>query len=68
MSREIKACPFCGGEAVKASHHRGYPGAWENHQDHWIYCDAADCFAHVGMCETEEEAITAWNRRAGEGE
>lgn len=60
---DLKPCPFCGGQAVYDFHAKGMPGAWENDCDHWIYCEAEDCFANVGLCESKAEAITAWNTR-----
>lgn len=61
---DLKPCPFCGGEAVYDFHAKGMPEAWENDCDHWVYCDAEDCFANVGLCESKSEAIAAWNTRA----
>ena len=66
MTEELKPCPFCGAKAIHGSHKKGSPGAWENDEDHWIFCASDDCLAHVGMCETKDEAIAAWNRRAGD--
>lgn len=61
---DLLPCPFCGGEAAYDFHAKGNPGAWENDCDHWVYCEADDCFANVGLCESKAEAIAAWNRRA----
>lgn len=57
-------CPFCGGEAEIGHHAKGRPGAWENAEDFWVFCETEDCNVHVGMCETRSEAIASWNRRA----
>ena len=69
MSREIKACPFCGGEAEY--HYRknntGYEGFLCFDTEHWISCHG-DCGASTAMHEYEQDALDMWNRRAGEGE
>lgn len=56
--KELKPCPFCGGEAELTL----FLG------NHCVAC--TNCLGAIvpsrGM--TEEEAIEAWNRRAGEQE
>lgn len=47
-------CPFCGGVAK----HAALYGAKA------IQC--ADCAGHVGYFEKRDDAIAAWNRRAGQ--
>ena len=50
----LKPCPFCGGEASKRLFYGGRYG---------VYCD--ECSSRVGgLCDTEAEAIEAWNTRA----
>lgn len=55
--KELKRCPFCGGEAAILH----YPG--DGYLPHCTECD--------GMIEkffdTPEEAFDAWNRRADDG-
>lgn len=65
MSEALKPCPFCSGEAEQTSRSNGinYSG-WQNAVDHWVFCTTDNCFVHVGMCETSDEAADAWNTRA----
>lgn len=65
MNKELKPCPFCGGEAVIntiephthefATFMPDYPGST------FVECTGCTC-ALSG--DTEEKAIKAWNRRA----
>ncbi len=51
---ELKDCPFCGREAR----------IWIAPCNIKIACKSqVECAAQVGPYDTEEEAITAWNRR-----
>ena len=51
---ELKPCPFCGGEASKRLFYRG---------KYRVHCNVCD--AHSGdVCNTEAEAVKAWNTRA----
>ena len=63
MSDELKPCPFCGSMAtihcdIPRFHAYGYG----------VGCSNPNCAAYSGYgmmtCETKEEAIDAWNRRA----
>ena len=54
---ELKPCPFCKSEDV-------YLVSETEIEYNWVYCK--NCEAAGPMKETEEEAIEAWNRRAGE--
>lgn len=54
MMRELKPCPFCGGEAHIHRHER-----------FGVECD--ECGMGLGCIKnTEKEAIEAWNRRVGD--
>ena len=50
MNKELRRCPFCGGEA-----------RWANDEHNWIECSY--CGAEIRYFTVEEEAIEAWNRR-----
>ncbi len=49
---ELKPCPFCGGKA-RQIHLCG--------SSHHIAC--TECFSQSGPCDSEEQAVTKWNRR-----
>lgn len=51
MTNTLKSCPFCGGTANIA----------KGQIEFWIYCP--HCGAQMEPCETEQEAIKAWNAR-----
>ena len=55
---KIKPCPFCGGEG------KTFIRDWDDGtQSLWIECQS--CGAEAGHCGNEQEAIEAWNTRAG---
>lgn len=58
MSEEMKPCPFCGSTRVHiaGAGATGVPGV------SWTFCDG--CFSQGGICDTVEEAVELWNRRA----
>lgn len=53
--KELKPCPFCGGEAKIATCDWGY-----SVKEYWVYCS---CGCKTNNCHSKEEAIEAWNRR-----
>jgi hypothetical protein len=74
---ELKPCPFCGGEA-KLSNNEVGRGVYDPEtlaiidtysaeaDTFWVECE--ECFAMSIGCNTEKEAIAAWERRAEDGE
>ena len=56
MSKELKSCPFCGSGDLHIPH--------SEHEVAWILCNACDTERPVK--NTKDEAITAWNTRAGD--
>lgn len=64
----LKSCPFCDCEAVMRRTVREYGAGADGpagEYDEWfaIHCDG--CGINVGE-EYREEAVSAWNRRAGQ--
>lgn len=53
MQSELKACPFCGGEA--STSHEGW---------HWYEVHCRKCECAGSPKQSEAEAIAAWNTRA----
>lgn len=51
MTEELKACPFCGGDATDISGSRS-----------WVACKS--CGAEMPIFQTKEEGAAAWNTRA----
>jgi Lar family restriction alleviation protein len=52
----LKPCPFCGGDAARV---RGFEGA---------FIECPQCGTESGGYDTDDAAIAAWNRRAGEAD
>jgi Lar family restriction alleviation protein len=59
MSEQVKACPFCGGEAVLKQNY------WEDSGDsYWVECP--DCYVSTDSDCRKETVTSAWNRRTAE--
>ena len=61
MSEELKPCPFCGSKEVYTQTFTigGISNNWL-----WnVKCTEQGCFAEGPICNSEKEAISAWNRR-----
>lgn len=54
MEVELKPCPFCGGTTLLMN--KG--------SNCWITCNDCKAEGPYEIGQTEDEAITAWNRRA----
>ena len=70
---ELKPCPFCGGEKIIITDCRELEkcnnfGKCESIHSYTVCCDfrQGGCGATSGYRSNEEDAIEAWNRRAGE--
>jgi Lar family restriction alleviation protein len=57
MSEELKACPFCGGNAVLVTKF--------SHLAYFVECERETCTALL-QADTEAEVIEMWNRRQTE--
>ena len=64
MSEALKPCPFCGGDPTIRVF-KGKDG-WRDRYAVICRYDEGGCGAEGGLYHYEEEAIEAWNRRAGE--
>ena len=76
-SSELKPCPFCGeDEEVGSPEGKNYGlfiretrGPDADGPGHWAYydveCVRCGCYLSIGAA-SRDEAIAAWNRRAGE--
>ena len=62
IDKELKPCPFCGNVAVEV--HYGYNDRM--YQGWLAYCKR--CFAETDQRPSEDEVISAWNKRAVETE
>lgn len=57
-------CPFCGSPGEYDSQRAERITGFHTSTGHAVYCSSMECEASVGIHETVEEAIAAWNRRA----
>ena len=64
-NRELKPCPFCGGEALLLTRTRFYI-LEINRGRRAVFCANDDCSAII-FGNTDQEAIEKWNRRAENG-
>lgn len=65
---DLKPCPFCGGKAEEAFIKRKklFASMQFPYNTHYVYIRCKTCGATGKLCWTVENAIEAWNRRAGE--
>lgn len=68
MTKELKPCPFCGGEAAEDDNAQVYFDRdtlaevdYDEPDGFWIECE--ECGAMTGEFETRQEAIEHWNTR-----
>lgn len=63
---DLKPCPFCGHQPKVFK----YKSPVSNVEKVFIFCVHMDCHMRVKTmgCDTEEEAIAMWNRRASNGD
>lgn len=60
---ELKPCPFCGHKSPSMR----YGCDAKTRNVCWVVCGNYNCFATIEKpYYSEEEAVAAWNRRAGE--
>lgn len=61
MSEELKPCPFCGGSPDIF---------WSEKRSHlkWSVICNDHCLTEGPMCNTEAEAVEAWNKRSASRE
>lgn len=62
MADKLLPCPLCGGEATLVE------DIYNDQLYYYVICSNDDCNANTGRCNTEDEAITKWNRRVSEAE
>jgi Lar family restriction alleviation protein len=57
MTKDLKPCPFCGGEADVV----------EDEVNNLVWCVCSTCGATGGVEGNNQDAIEVWNRRTDNG-
>ncbi len=60
MDNNLKPCPFCGGEGKLQTTSLGT----KKIPAHWVRCVL--CLGETAVYVTEDEAVSAWNRRTND--
>lgn len=67
MTNELKPCPFCGAKADVVHYQTALPDIDDELGEKWfVYCTNQDCGVGTSDWTDEREAVSVWNRRAGE--
>ena len=66
MPDELKPCPFCGHKPKIYKDLHKFVDIKEPVQIWRVMCSKLDCVLLMSDFRTEEQAIEAWNRRAGD--
>lgn len=61
---EFPSCPFCGEPAEYDSQRWERTAQPFGYTGHAVYCSGLDCACQVGIHDTKDEVVAAWNRRA----
>lgn len=62
---DLKPCPFCGFEQINGDDGKALVYFTKPIADkEYKYCECHDCGARTADCDTQEDAIEAWNTRA----
>jgi len=66
MEKELKPCPFCGSEAIiyTIPPHKHAIATFMPDYEGGAFVECTDCTCGI-TADTEQQAIEAWNRRAG---
>ena len=67
MTEELKPCPFCGGPAELKDARKFLVVSRQSYiTPYSVSCENKQCGVkpHTPFVDSEQEAITAWNRRA----
>lgn len=63
MDKELKPCPFCGGEAKLRQYREKFLLDNKPRDCYMVLCKEKDCGCGTSYEKTSEKAIAAWNRR-----